>query len=183
MINSKISPKYMAFAALMHSLDGKELTDLSDDGLKSALDSLKNVKHSFIVEALEWLKKKVSTELDLYFPGEFTSAKEKEAYDRIKIRTLLVLDSIVNEADNDQKIEALDIALLNMHNPKSYSGANSAEIEYDKQFESACLLISQKTNTDAKNMTVLQFYNALDIIKKQVEAKSKALQKHKRKRR
>ena len=34
MVNNEISPKYLAFAALIHSIDGKELNDLSDDGLK-----------------------------------------------------------------------------------------------------------------------------------------------------
>lgn len=34
MVNSEISPKYLAFAALIYSIDGKKVDDLSDDGLK-----------------------------------------------------------------------------------------------------------------------------------------------------
>lgn len=67
-----------------------------------------------------------------------------------------------------------------MHSPKVFIGSESIEIKYDKQFESTCLLISQKTNMDAKKMTVLQFYNAVDNIKAQAEAESKSLKKHKR---
>lgn len=67
-----------------------------------------------------------------------------------------------------------------MHSPKVFIGSESIEIKYDKQFESTCLLISQKTNMDAKKMTVLQFYNAVDNIKAQAEAESKNLKKHKR---
>ncbi len=70
--------------------------------------------------------------------------------------------------------------MLNMHSPKAFIGSESVEIKYDKQFESTCLLISQKTNMDAKKMTVLQFYNAVDNIKAQAEAESKSLKKHKR---
>lgn len=58
MVNSEISPKYLAFAALIHSIDGKELTDLSDDGLKKVLQDLKEVKHSVVIDFLLWLKKK-----------------------------------------------------------------------------------------------------------------------------
>ncbi len=59
MVNCEISPKYMAFAALIHSVDGKEVTDLSDDGLKNLLQDIKEIKHSVVAEFLQWLKKKL----------------------------------------------------------------------------------------------------------------------------
>lgn len=71
--------------------------------------------------------------------------------------------------------------LIDMHTPKAFMGSESVEVKYDKQFESTCLLIAQKTNLDAKKMTVLQFYNAVDNIKKQVEAENKSLKQTKRK--
>ena len=180
MVNNEISPKYLAFAALIHSINGKETNDLSDDGLKALLKELKEVKHSVIVELLLWLKKKVTFELETYFPGDFVNSKEKDAYDKIKNRTLFVLDSIINDTDNTEQIEAIDVMLINMHNPKPFIGSESVEIKYDKQFESTCLLIAQKTNMDAKKMTVLQFYNAIDNIKSQAEAEAKSVQHHKR---
>lgn len=59
MVNSEISPKYLAFAALIHSIDGKEVTDLSDDGLKTLLQDIREIKHSAITDFLVWLKKKL----------------------------------------------------------------------------------------------------------------------------
>lgn len=179
MVNSEISPKYLAFAALIHSIDGEEVNDLSDDGLKNVLARLKEIKHSKIIDFLVWLKKKVTTELEMYFPGDFVNPKEKDAYDKLKQRTLFVLDSMINGTDNSEQIETIDIVMLNMHSPKSYIGSESVEIKYDKQFESTCLLIAQKTNMDAKKMTVLQFYNAVDNIKQQLEAESKSVKRHK----
>ena len=179
MVNSEISPKYLAFAALIHSIDGEEVNDLSDDGLKNVLAKLKEIKHSKIIDFLVWLKKKVTTELEMYFPGDFVNPKEKDAYDKLKQRTLFVLDSMINGTDNSEQIETIDIVMLNMHSPKSYIGSESVEIKYDKQFESTCLLIAQKTNMDAKKMTVLQFYNAVDNIKQQLEAESKSVKRHK----
>lgn len=178
MINSEISPKYLAFAALIHSVDDKEVTDLSDDGLKALLHELKEVKHSTVIDFLLWLKKKVTSELEIYFPGDFITTKEKEAYDRLKNRALLILDSIINDADNSEQIEAIDSLIINSHTPKVFTGSKSVEIKYDKQFESTCLLIAQKTNTDAKKMTVLQFYNAVDNIKRQTEAETKRVKPH-----
>ena len=181
MVNNEISPRYLAFAALIHSIDGKEINDLSDDNLKSILKDLKTIKHSKVIEFLGWLKKKVTTELEMYFPGDFVNPKEKDAYDKLKQRTLLVLDSMINDTDNSEQIETIDTTMLNMHSPKSYIGSESVEIKYDKQFESTCLLIAQKTSMDAKKMTVLQFYNAVDNIKQQLEAESKSIKQHKRK--
>ena len=180
MVNSEISPKYLAFAALIHSIDGKEVNDLSDDSLKNLLQDLKDIKHSKIIDFLLWLKKKVTSELETYFPSGFVNSKEKEAYDKLKNRTLLVLDSIINDTDNTEQIELIDTMMLNMYTPKVFIGSESVEVKYDKQFESTCLLIAQKTNMDARKMTVLQFYNAIDNIKAQAEAEAKSLKKIKR---
>lgn len=179
MINSEISPKYLAFAALVHSIDGREVTDLSDDGLKKVLADLRQARHSTIVDFLLWIKKKISEELETYFPENFESVKEKEIYDKIKSRTLLILDSIINEEDHDDQVEAIDLELLNAFPPKSFQGRSSAEVQYIKQFESACFLIAQKSGMDATKMTVLQFYSAIDSIKKQAEAESKSLKLNK----
>lgn len=181
MVNNEISPKYLAFAALIHSIDGKEVNDLSDDSLKKLLQDLKDIKHSKVIDFLLWLKKKVTSELETYFPGDFVNPKEKEAYDKLKNRTLLVLDSIINDTDNTEQIELIDTMMLNMHTPKVFIGSESVEVKYDKQFESTCLLIAQKTNMDARKMIVLQFYNAIDNIKAQAEAEAKSLKKHKKK--
>ena len=180
MVNNEISPKYLAFAALIHSIDGKEVNDLSDDGLKKLLQDLKDIKHSKVINILLWLKKKVTSELETYFPGDFVNPKEKEAYDKLKNRTLLVLDSIINNTDNTKQIESIDTMMLNMHAPKVFIGSESVEVKYDKQFESTCLLIAQKTNMDARKMTVLQFYNAIDNIKAQAEAEAKSIKKQKK---
>lgn len=180
MINSEISPKYLAFAALIHSINGKRVTNLSDDNLKAILKSISEVKHSAIIDFMMWLKKKVASELELYFPNEFVNPKEKEAYDKLRSRTLLVLEEIVKDTDNSDKIDVIDEDLFSSYAPKVFCGSKSVEIKYDKQFESACLLIAQETNMDAKKMTVLQFYNAIDNIKRQAENKEKNFKRNKR---
>lgn len=180
MIASGISPKYLAFAALIHSIDDKKVEDLSDENLKSVLESLKTIKHSWLINILAEIKKKIQAELELYFPEEFINAKEKEAYDRLKSRTLLVLEGVIKGKDTSSDINAIDDYLFNLHKPKSFIGNESIEIKYDKQFETMCLIISQKANQDARKMTVLQFYSSLENIKHQTEAEQKAYKKRKR---
>lgn len=57
LIVSGISPNYLAFAALIHSIDGKVVEDLSDENLKSIIEKLQKAKHSMIVSLLLWVKK------------------------------------------------------------------------------------------------------------------------------
>lgn len=180
MISSNISPKYLAFTALIHSIDGKEVKDLSDDSLKAILEDFKEVKHSWLVDLLNKIKKKISDELELYFPQDFVNPKEKEVYDRLKQRTLLVLEGITDGKDNASAIDEIDMYLFSLHKPSSFDGSSSAEIKYDKQFESMCIIIAQKTSLDAKKMTVLQFYSSLENLKQQAEAEKKMLKRHKR---
>lgn len=179
MVNCEISPKYLAFAALIYSVDGKVNTDLSDSGLKKLLSDIREIKHSTIIKFLTWLKKKVTSELEQYFPEIFANSKEKDAYDSLKRRTLLKLDSMINGNDNISQISEIDTILFGMYKPGIFIGGDSVEIKYDKQYENACLIISQKANMNAKNMTVLQFYNALDVIKQQMDAETKSLKRNK----
>ena len=94
---------------------------------------------------------------------------------------MLILDSIINDRDNSEQIEAIDNLMIGSYTPKIFTGSESIEVKYDKQFESTCLLIAQKINLDAKKMTVLQFYNAVDNIKQQAEAETKHSKFNKRK--
>lgn len=180
MIVNKVSPKYMAFAALIYSIDDKEQKDLSDSHLQELIDELGEMPHSVLANILTGLKKKLSTELETYFPNEFDNAKEKEAYSKLKARTLLQLQEIVEDVNNSSAIAELDEFLFSLHKPKNFNGKESEEIKYDKQFESACMVISQKTNMNGKKMTVLEFYNTLTNISEQLKAEKKAYKRNKR---
>lgn len=176
MVNNEISPKHLAFTALIHSIDDVPLTDLSDENLRAILEDLNKVRRSSLIDLLFRLKKKLDEELELYFPEN--SAKEKSAYDKLKARTLLVCDKILRQADVQEQIDTIDAALFNSYTPKSFIGSTSAEISHDKSFESVCVLVAQKSGLDPKSMTVLQFYSALETIKKQLDAEAKAYKKH-----
>lgn len=178
MIVSGVSPKNLAFAALIYSIDGVEQKNLSDEHLQEIINELNELPFGLFIDLIEKLKKKLSTELELYFPSEFDSAKEKEAYSKLKSRTLLQLKELIDDNDYAKNIAEIDKFLFSLHRPKSFIGKDSDEIRYDKQFESACMMISQKTGLNAKQMTVLEFYNTLVNIQKQAEIEKKAYKKY-----
>lgn len=180
-IVNNISPKYMAFATLIHSIDGKKLEDLSDDNLKKIIEDISTVKRSRVIDFLLKFKKKLNTELSLYFPASFNDAKSTKYYDCYKQKANLMLDAILTEEDREEAIEIIADQIFSFYNPQIFSGKDSVEVKHDKQFETGCLLICQKTGMNAKSMTVLEYYAAIENINKQVEAESKAYSRLKHK--
>lgn len=180
MIVSNVSPKNLAFAALIHSIDGEEQKDLSDTHLQELIDIINESEQSVLSNILLGLKKKLSTELEIYFPSEFDSAKEKEAYSKLKMKLILQLQEVAEDIEKASEIAEIDKFLFSLHKPKNFTGKESEEVKYDKQFESACMIISQKTGMNAKSMTVLEFYNTLSNLQKQAEAEKKAYRRNKK---
>lgn len=171
LIQSEVSPKHLAFCVLVKSIDGEPCTDLSDDGLKALLQRFADAPHTQLTAQTEAVKKKIDEELNLYFPGNFDDATVKEYYDQLKIRTLIMLDAIIaGDVDERQaEIDKMTTLLITYTRPMSFDGTGSMEIQYDRQFENMCLMLSQHLHANAKTYTVLEYYNAFDYVKKMLK--------------
>lgn len=179
MTQNEISPKLMSLVAMCYSIDGEVITDYSDENIKQLLIKLQHSKYSTLIEIFNQVKKKIETELRGYFPKHFENAKEKDKIVNI-IRLLNAkLDFIETRQDNSASVHALEEKLDAVEKPMIFEGKNSIEIEYDKQFETTCLLISQKSKQNPRIMTVLQFYSTLDSVENQLKAEQRAYKKHK----
>ena len=51
----------------------------------------------------------------------------------------------------------------------SNEAGSGVEIQYDKQFENMCLMLSQHLHVNSKSFTVLEYYNAFEYIKEQAK--------------
>ena len=70
----------------------------------------------------------------------------------------------------------IDEEILGRINPKRFGGSKGAEVQAIKGFEQDCIIINQFIPKDPKQMTVLEFYQALEFIQKQVKANGKSYQ-------
>ena len=175
-IQTGISPKHLAFAVLVKSIDGEPYNDLSDDGLQKVVDMFGDVPVKELTAQMEAVKKKIDEELRLYFPRIFDDAALKEYFDQLKERTVILLRTIIagEATETDAKrIDEITAELITYFNPQSFSGADSVEIRYDKQFENMCLILSQNLHVDPKRFTVLEYYNAFEYIKEQAKKANK----------
>lgn len=181
MVQTELSPKFLAFAALIKSIDGDPQNDLSDDGLKAIIEKLKDLPVSEINDQSASVKKKIDSELQIYYPNLFEDSSVKEYYDQMRQRTLAILDAIISGDDRKQKeVEELTQMLLTFSKPMIFLGPESIEVQYDKNFENMCLMLAQKLNIEPKTYTVLAFYNAFEYLKSQAK-ELKAKQKNGRK--
>lgn len=168
-IQSELSPKHLAFCVLIKSIDGKECDDISDESLKKLHEIISDVTYLELTTELESVKKKIDEELNIYFPKVFDDSTVKEYYDQLRRRTMTMLDAIITGEDKQAEIEEITNLLLTFAKPSIFFGPDSLEIQYDKQFESMCLMLSQKLNVKPKSFTVLEYYNAFEYLKEQAK--------------
>lgn len=173
MISQENNVRHMSFVTLIKSIDGVEVTDLSDENIKRLFDMFNEKTVSFVDRLVTAIKKKIDGEISLYFPGYSDDATSKEYYDKVRERALLQLDALLSGKDNTESINKVEEFLVSLAKPKVFSGNKSVEIAYDKSFEDMCLFLKKETGAEVDKMTVLQFYNAFEYLKKINSKKTK----------
>lgn len=157
----------LSFACLVKEIDGKAQEDMSVDGLAKVLKKLGGTPRKELADVYQSVKKKIDDELILYFPSLFDDVQQREYYDIMKRMLVVMLNGIAkgDTESHKEEVEKLRDKLVLFDKPKVYTGHDGVEVKHDKDFESMCLMISTETNTDAKTMTTLAFYNAYEYIK------------------
>ena len=171
-----ISPQHRALAVLITKIDGVEYNDISDDGLTKVLEILQDTPVKRLNDRLEAVKKKIDTDLMLYFPSIFNDSSVKEYYDILKKRTMAVLQNIIEgkqKPDGTREIDRLTTELLTYSKPQSFSGPEGVEVQFDRQFENLCLALSEQLHIKPKDCSVLEFYNAFDFLQERARAAEK----------
>ncbi len=177
MIQSELTPSHRAFAALVTKVDAKTCEDLTDDGLAAVTEMLSDAPAKELTAQLEAVKKKIDDELVLFFPSLFNDSEVKEYYDLLRKRSLEILNNIVagkKEPSKGAAIEKLTTALMTYSHPKMFRGSESVEIQFDRQFENLCLVLSEQLHVEPKKYTVLEFYNAFDFVQERAKTAEKA---------
>lgn len=174
---SEISPRCMAFAALVKSIDGVEYNGVGTDSLKEVVAKLGGSKVGELFENLLTVKKKIDEELTLYFPHEFEDAKSKEYFDKLRQKAILTLDAVISDEADDSKLKAITREVLTYFKPQVFDGTESVEIQHDKQFDKMCIALSKSLHIQPKKLTTLEFYNAFEYLKEQIKAEEKALKR------
>lgn len=176
-IINNITPKTLAFAALVAEIDGQPQTDVTDAAIQNVAKMLQDATVKEIDTATEGEKKKIDAELKMMFADIFNDDADKEYFDLLKARTLMVLKGIADGEDDTKRIEELTTQLMLHVKPKPFNGKDNAELRYDKNFEKLCIVLSEYTNANVKRLTVAEFYALLEYAKEKVAEQKKQLKK------
>lgn len=176
-IQNGINPKHMAFASLVTKIDDKSYDVITDDTIREILDSLSDVSVDDMAVLLESAKKKIDSELMLYFPSMFNDSDVKEYFDILKRRTLEILKNLIegkSEPDRTKEIDRLNTKLITFMKPKDFTGSDGVEVQFDRQYENICLALSEQLHINPKGYTVMEFYNAFDLIQERARKAKKS---------
>ena len=178
-IQSGLSPQNLSFAALVTEIDGKPCDDLSDEGLERVRQLLMDAPKKDVTSAYAEVKKKIDEDLLLYFPNVFSSVEEREFYDNMKRRTVAQLEQITQGVTEErtQRIRQLEDRMVLAVKPKTFTGRDAFGVQHDKGYEKICLLISSNLHTDAKRMTVLEYYTANEYLQEMAKERKKTASK------
>lgn len=173
LIAQETSAKHLSFTALVRSIDGVEVTDLSDENLNKILNVFNSETASGLDNLIDSLKKKFEDELSIYFPGHSDDAIAKEQFDKIKQRTLLTIRGILDGADYAADIDLIDVFLVGLSKPQTFAGSASAEVHFEKTFEEMNIYLLKESGINVNSTTVLQYYSAFEYLKKQAKNNAK----------
>lgn len=176
LIQNGTDTKLLSFAALVSEIDGRPCEDLSDEGLRKVCEELSDAPVGEMTARLGAVKKKIDDELSLYFPKLFSDAGVKEYYDILRRRALAVLEGIARgeaEPGTTDEVESLTTALITYSKPQVFYGSDGVEVQFDRQFENLCLVLSEQVHVDSKGLTVLEFYNAFDFVRERAREAEK----------
>lgn len=74
-----------------------------------------------------------------------------------------------------QRIETIDKSLLESIRPKMFWGKTGVEVRHEKNFDHSCAILEQHgLAVNAKELTVFEFLNRLNILKKQLPKDAKS---------
>lgn len=180
-IQTGLSPRHRAFAALVRRVDGETFDDASDTAIDRILELLSDVAVGDLDGQLMSVKKKIEGELTLYFPKVFESTETKEWYDLLKRRTatqLSLLAQGVNPEGNEE-IERLTTLMMTLAPAKVFDGPEGEEVKADRNFEDVCLVLSEQLHINPKTCTVFEYYSAYDFVQRRQKEAEKAQNKPK----
>lgn len=159
----------LAFVCLCRRINNRDVIIMDDE---SAIRWQQRLSRYGSPMGLIWdtigrLKKKFDGELNLFFPGLLDSAGEKQYYNRLLQKTRLQLKNLYQDEDYSDEIQEIENYLLDMYKPTVFHGPDGAEVNFFKTYQDNCAIINQNTNIDAASLTVIEFLQTLDYLKRQ----------------
>lgn len=164
LVASKRDFRHKAFLFYVKSIDGEPWEDFSDGGIEKLYRLINDASLGELEKALVGVIGEIDDQMSRYFPEMFDDSKDKNRCDLLRKRALLQVDEVCNGSDHTKEIEEITTRIWEGYSPKSYEN-DKAIVDFDRQFENMCLILSKEFQGGVKGYTVMEFYSAYNLLK------------------
>lgn len=166
MVMNQMDVHHKGFFFLTKSVDGKEWSDFSDTGIDKLFAIAQQASVKEVNKLIGSVIGRIDEELHQYFPEMFDDSVEKNYTELLRKRALLQIDEIQNGADHTAEIEKLNEQISSKYVPKNFEN-DAAVVDFDRQFENMCLILSKEFKGGVKGYTIIEFYSAYNLLREQ----------------
>lgn len=156
--------RHKAFLFFVKSVDGSLWSDYSDAGIDKMYAIVNDATIAEFDKALSNVVSEIDAQMVRYFPEMFDDSTDKNRCDLLRKRALLQVDEMQNGSDHSEEIEKITTKIWEKYEPKSYEN-DKAVVDFDRQFENMCLILSKEFQGGVKGYTVMEFYSAYNLLK------------------
>lgn len=156
--------RHKSFLFLVISIDGETWTDFSDNGIEKLYQLVNDTPLAEFDKAMIEIVGEIDEQMMRYFPEMFEDSNSKNRCDLLRKRAMLKVDEMQNGTDHSEEIEKISTQIWEKYEPKSYEN-DKAIVDFDRQFENMCLILSKEFQGGVKGYTVMEFYSAYNLLK------------------
>ena len=158
---------------MIKTINGETIGELTDARIeKIGLElSKKGLTVGKVRGFLKRLKKKLKTDFPIFLP-KWVDKTDQRYFAKLKERTDLVLRAIMGE-DVKAVIAKVEDEIFSMSPIKSFVGKDAVHVKAFMNYNATSAILKQKNLGDPKVLTVVEFHQALDILKKQLKPRKK----------
>ncbi|QDP50442.1 MAG: putative structural protein [Prokaryotic dsDNA virus sp.] len=178
MIMSGSNPELNSFIVLIKSINGKKVIDeeLTESGIEQIKKNLskKRLRMDTVREFMNYFKKKVEWEFEVFFPVISKVNTSTELYVMLKKKIQIQLREVINGIDLSEDLIKVENFFIKKMKPRQYGGAGGMEVKMINGFDDMCtVLIKNNLAVNPKKLTVVEFYNKLTFLEKLIKDSKK----------
>lgn len=175
---SEFKPTGKALAILVKRIDKRKYTDISSDGLDQVLKRLDEIGFTYeqTIDGLNDVKKKLDTEVQVYFPKYFPKDSNPEKTVLRWQKLDIELQRILNpEAFQEKNLDHVEKEILQHQAPNNWNvhvpGNMERKMEVD--FHKYASAVKVRTGIDLERTTAFSFYASVEMIEEQQKSNTK----------
>lgn len=167
---NEFTPAGKSFAVMVKRIDSVNYEEYTPDDLDRIIVHLNRIGFDIdnVSTALQAVKKKIETELFVYFPESFPKGGDKEESALRFNRCNIMLDKIIeNKESLDKHLYDVEKEILEQDKPNIWNvwEDNNMERILEVDFRKYGLTIAQMSGQVLHDMTVFDFYTTVELLK------------------